>query len=104
MQNLGNMMIDKIPGNHPLTKFASFSVITSCVMFALFQKHMLSERISRVVSKVMFYPTLPLTYLQRIGNLFTPIDDTVVLGVAPLAILSHPEEMHAMGVRGLIFI
>ena len=63
---------------------------------------MLPQNVSMVVSKLMFYPTLPFTYLQRVGNLFTEVDQTVILGTAPLAILGHPKELHSRGVRGVV--
>ena len=32
----------------------------------------------------------------------TTVDDTVILGTAPLQLLGHPQQMHAAGVRGVV--
>jgi hypothetical protein len=42
-----------------------------------FQKKMLPKWLTKVVSRVYFWPTFPITALLRTGNYWTPIDDTV---------------------------
>jgi atypical dual specificity phosphatase len=68
----------------------------------LFQKKMLPLGISKVVSKIAFYPTFPLTAIQRIGNYWTDVDDTVIIGCAPMDIFNHPKMLYDRGVRGVV--
>lgn len=72
------------------------------ITYALFQKHLLPLPISKVVSKIFFYPTFPITALMRLGNYWTKVDETLYLGCAPLDILNHPSQLHKMGVRGVV--
>jgi len=72
------------------------------IVYALFQKKMLPLAASRIVSKVMFYPSMPLTAITRWGNYWTPIDDTLMLGCPPFGFAGHPKELYNMGVRGVI--
>jgi atypical dual specificity phosphatase len=78
--------------------------VVGCSAYFLCQKRMLNEDTTRIVSRIFFWPTIPITYLSslRRGKYFTPIDDTLLLGGAPLAILGHPEELREIGVRGVI--
>lgn len=71
-------------------------------VFFLFQKKLLSKSASKVVSKVFFLPTFPITILMRVGNYWTTIDDTLFLGCAPMGLLGHPSQLHKLGVRGVI--
>jgi len=75
---------------------------TGIVLYVLFQKKLLPRSIARVVSKVMFYPTFPLTAMMRIGNYWTVVDDTIILGCAPMGFLDHPKQMHTLGIRGVV--
>lgn len=72
------------------------------ITYALFQKHLLPLPVSKIVSKLFFYPTFPITALMRIGNYWTKVDETLYLGCAPLDILDHPAMMHKMGIRGVV--
>jgi atypical dual specificity phosphatase len=92
----------RIPGQSDATKIGFVSFTVAAGFYGLFQKKLLPEGISRFVSKVLFFPTLPFTYLARIGNLFTELDETLILGVSPLSVLGHPEELHKRGVRGVV--
>jgi atypical dual specificity phosphatase len=74
----------------------------SGIIFLAFQKKLLSKPLSRIVSKIFFYPTFPFTILQRIGNYWTPIDDTLILGCAPMALFGHPKALFKLGVRGVV--
>jgi atypical dual specificity phosphatase len=72
------------------------------LVYILFQKKVLPKPVARIVARLYFYPTIPLTILTRLGNYFTEMDDTVVLGAAPLALLGHPTQLYSQGVRGVI--
>lgn len=76
--------------------------VMSGVTYALFQKKLLPKPISKIVSIVFFLPTYPFTYLLRWKNWKTPIDETLILGVAPMALLNHPQQLHKLGVRGVV--
>lgn len=91
----------KVPASLPLRiLFGVFA--TGAFVFFLFQKKMLSKSASKVVSKLFFLPTFPITILMRVGNYWTTIDDTLYLGCAPMGLLGHPSELHKLGVRGVI--
>ena len=75
---------------------------SSAFVFFLFQKKMLSKSASKVVSKMFFLPTFPITIMMRVGNYWTQIDDTLYLGCAPMGLLGHPSQLHKLGVRGVI--
>ena len=72
------------------------------LMYVMFQKKLLPRNVSRFMSKLFFYPTFPITLAMRIGNYWTPLDDTVILGCAPMNILGVPDKLHALGVRGVV--
>lgn len=91
-----------LAGLNWVTKANWIFLITVGVTWVLFQKKMLPKPMARVVSKVLFLPTFPITALMRYGNYWTKVDDTLILGCAPMAILGHPSEMYKMGVRGVV--
>ena len=75
--------------------------------FALFQKRVLPPKVAALAAKVYFYPTLPLTYLRLCvlpprAGLWTEIDDTVIVGAAPVSLLRHPQILRHLGVRGVV--
>lgn len=72
------------------------------VAYVLFQKKLLPRPVAKVVSKILFYPTFPITAMMRLGNYWTPVDDTLILGCAPFGIANHPEKLHKLGVRGVV--
>ena len=80
-----------------MNKIGFVSFAFAAAAYGLFQKKLLPEGVSRVVSVLLFYPTLPFTYLGRIGALFTEVDSTLILGTAPLSVLGHPQELHKHG-------
>ena len=84
-----------------LTYWALKTILgTTLVFYLLNQKHALPRPLSAVVSKTLFWPTLPITACRRIGKWITPIDDTVVLGGAPFGFLQIPEKLYnEYGVR-----
>jgi atypical dual specificity phosphatase len=75
---------------------------STAIMYFLFQKKMLPLPVAKVVSKLLFYPTFPITLMMRLGNIWTHVDDTVILGVAPMKLLQHPTLLHDEGVRGVV--
>lgn len=85
-----------------IVKFAYGLVASGALVFFLFQKKLLSKKMSKIVSKIYFLPTFPITILMRLGNYWTIIDDTLLLGCAPMGFLGHPSQLHKLGVRGVI--
>ncbi len=61
------------------------------------------QGLSSIVSKTLFYPTLPITMSRRVGKWTTVVDDQVVLGGAPFGWLKKPEKLNKdYGVTGVI--
>jgi atypical dual specificity phosphatase len=74
-------------------------------LYILNQKALLPQPLSAVVSRVLFWPTLPITAVRRlwVGKWITVIDDTVIMGGAPFAFLGWPGRLrHQYGVHGVI--
>jgi len=72
-------------------------------LYVLNQSHLLPRPLAAVVSRLLFYPTLPITASKRIGKWVTKIDDTLVLGGAPLGLLDYPRVLKEdYGVAGVI--
>ena len=80
--------------------FGFFTVFA--VTFFMFQKKLLPINVSKVCSKIFFYPTFPLTILNRLGNFYSKVDDTLYLGCAPMAIMGTPSHIYKLGVRGVV--
>lgn len=82
------------------------SIIALAAPFLAFQKKLLPKSLGCIVGRLYFWPTIPLTYLrswQTDRCMYTKIDETVLLGVAPLAVFGlGPEQLHALGVRGVV--
>lgn len=75
----------------------------TAAMYVLNQAHMLPKPLSAVVSKALFWPTLPITMAKRIGSWTTEIDDVVLMGGAPFHILlGMPQHLYDKGVRGVV--
>lgn len=85
-----------------VTKLNWAFLVTMTVTWVLFQKKMLPKPVSKVVSKVFFLPTFPITALMRVGNYWSELDDTLILGCAPMGIAGHPGELYNKGVRGVV--
>jgi len=85
------------PFNVAITTFG-----LSAFIYFLFQKKLLSKSLTKIVARIFFYPTFPITAALRIGNYWTHIDDTVTLGCAPFNILGHPKLMWKDGIRGVV--
>jgi len=67
-------------------------------LYVLNQKHLLPKPLSRIVSKALFWPTLPITVAKRIGSWTTVVDDTVIIGGAPFGFAGIPERLYDYGV------
>mmetsp|Transcript_28425 Transcript_28425/g.48345 ORF Transcript_28425/g.48345 Transcript_28425/m.48345 type:complete len:360 (+) Transcript_28425:1-1080(+) len=67
--------------------------VATVTLYVLNQKHMLPMPMGRVVSKLLFWPTLPITVSRRIGKWTTQIDNAVVLGGAPFGWCGYPEKL-----------
>lgn len=78
-----------------------FALVFATTYF-LFQKKLLPFPVMKIVSKMLFMPTFPITAMLRIGNYWTVVDDTLILGCAPMAILNHPSSLYKLGVRGVV--
>lgn len=77
---------------------ASLSVTVA--LYILNQKHLLPRPLSAFVSKSLFWPTIPITVVRRLGKWETVIDDTVVMGGAPFGFAKLPEKLYTKyGVR-----
>jgi atypical dual specificity phosphatase len=73
------------------------------VLYILNQQHLLPRPLSSVVSKALFWPTLPITVSRRFGRWITPIDDTVIMGGIPFGFGGYPKVLRERyGVRGVI--
>lgn len=63
-------------------------------LYILNQKHLLPKPLSRIVSKCLFWPTLPITVVRRLGSWETVIDGTVIMGGAPFGFAKIPEKLY----------
>jgi hypothetical protein len=101
-----------IADNHipssPLLSLPSTKFITRMMFFLFgatyfaFQKKMLPHSVSRIAARMFFWPTVPFTFALRTGKLLSRMDETVLVGVAPIAFSTTPTSLYAMGVRGVI--
>lgn len=87
-----NVTTAAIPNIAALT-LRSFLGVT-IALYVLNQKHLLPQPLSAVVSKALFWPTLPITASRRIGKWTTTIDKTVSIGGAPFGFLGFPEQLY----------
>jgi Dual specificity phosphatase, catalytic domain len=79
------------------------SLTVTLLLYVLNQNHLLPRPISAVVSKTLFWPTLPITVSRRIGVWMTPIDETVILGGIPFGFVGFPDRLyHDYHVRAVI--
>lgn len=77
-------------------------ILAAVMLYAAFQLHFLPEGLAKVVARVFFYPTWPLTYLSRRGNYWTLVDSHVFLGAAPMSFMSHVDALVSRGVRAVV--
>jgi hypothetical protein len=64
------------------------------VLYILNQNHVLPKPLSAIVSKALFWPTVPITVGRRLGQWYTVIDETVIMGGAPFGFANIPERLH----------
>lgn len=77
------------------TGYCLKSCLTAAVvLYILNQKHLLPKPLSAIVSKTLFWPSLPLTVAKRLGSWSTRVDDTVFLGGVPLGFVNYPERLY----------
>lgn len=91
-----------VPLSVHLARLAWLSLTLFTITYIAFQKKLLSQQVTAVVAKILFWPTFPITALLRLNNYWTPIDDHVIIGCAPMGFLDHPLKLHKLGVRGVI--
>lgn len=77
-------------------------VVSAAMLYAAFQLHFLPQGLAKVVARVYFYPTWPLTYLSRRSNYWTLVDSHVLLGAAPMSFMPHVDALVARGVRAVV--
>lgn len=90
-----------------LPSFATLCLRTAAVatitLYVLNQKHMLPMPMGRAVSKLLFWPTIPITISRRIGKWTTVVDNAVVIGGAPFGWCGYPEKLsRRFNVRGVV--
>ena len=83
-----------VPWGHLFHLSLRLAMGATITLYILNQKHLLPKPLSAVVSKTLFWPTLPITVSRRFGKWVTSIDDTLVLGGAPLGFCNIPEKLH----------
>lgn len=89
-----------VPALSQVLKSALFAGVIT--LYVLNQQHMLPKSLSSIVSKALFWPTLPITVLRRIGKWETLIDDSVVLGGAPFLPTMPKMLYEEYDVRGVV--
>ncbi|KAL3764305.1 hypothetical protein ACHAWU_004117 [Discostella pseudostelligera] len=97
-----SLIFSSLPNNFGslLLRSAAIATIT---LYVLNQKHMLPMPIGKVVSKALFWPTIPITISRRIGKWSTVVDNAVVMGGAPFGWCGYPERLSKrFNVRGVI--
>jgi hypothetical protein len=88
--------------NRVLVQLLSLKTVLAATvaLYALNQMALLPTPLSAAVSKVLFWPTLPITVLRRVGRWTTVIDDSVVMGGAPFGFAGLPGRLYEdYGVR-----
>jgi atypical dual specificity phosphatase len=96
-----NVFSSILPGLGVVTLRATLGM--TVILYILNQQHLLPRPLSSVVSKALFWPTLPITASKRIGKWMTRIDDTVIMGGAPFGFLGYPQTLREQyGVKGVI--
>ena len=78
-----------LPGSWPRTV-----IWVTVALYVLNQKHLLPKPLSRVVSKALFWPSMPITVGRRIGKWQTVVDQTVIMGGAPFGFCRMPEQLY----------
>lgn len=83
-----------------IAAFLKSCLAATVALYILNQKHLLPKPLSAIVSKALFWPTLPITVSKRLGAWSTEVDDTVIIGGAPFGFVNFPERLYnEYGVR-----
>jgi len=79
-------------------------IVLIILVYVLFQKSVLPRNVARIVSKLYYYPTLPITITRNYfcGQHWNRVDSHVLIGAVPIASLGHVKELHKQGVRYVI--
>ncbi|CAI5709969.1 unnamed protein product [Peronospora destructor] len=77
-------------------------ILIVIMLYSAFQLHFLPERLAKVVARVYFYPTWPLTYFSKRKNYWTLVDSHVLLGAAPMSFMPHVDNLVSRGVRAVV--
>ncbi|KAG7382163.1 Phosphatidylglycerophosphatase and protein-tyrosine phosphatase 1 [Phytophthora boehmeriae] len=77
-------------------------VLFAAMLYAAFQLHFLPVGLAKVVARVYFYPTWPLTYISRRTNYWTLVDSHVFLGAAPMSFMPHVDDLVSRNVRAVV--
>lgn len=95
-------MDGSLVGSVDLSRIALYVFSALALSYFAFQKHLLPDPLARVASKLFFFPTFPITALLRVGNYWTVVDETLIMGCAPMSILNHPSILEERGVKTVI--
>uniref|UniRef100_A0A7S2UGS4 Protein-tyrosine-phosphatase n=1 Tax=Attheya septentrionalis TaxID=420275 RepID=A0A7S2UGS4_9STRA len=80
-----------------------FALGATFVLYVMNQKHLLPKPLAGIVSRALFWPTLPITAASRLGKWTSVVDETVVIGGAPFGFCQFPERLYnELGVRAVI--
>lgn len=96
--------IDDAPIVKP-PRFSYMKVALGAVvsLYVLNQKHLLPRTLSGVVSRVLFWPSMPITVGRRFGEWTSVVDENVIIGGIPFGFLGMPEHLRKdFNVRGVI--
>lgn len=73
--------------------------------YTLLTRRLLSPELARPIGRFYFWPTYPATLYKSWKDgrgLWCEVDETVVLGVAPMSLLGHPQQLYNLGVRSVV--
>jgi len=73
-----------------------------CAGFAAFQQSILPRPLMWAAGRFYFWPTLPFSIMKNFPQHWAQIDDVVVIGGAPVALLGHPEALYRLGIRRVV--
>lgn len=89
--------------------YFTFSFKKSCFLGQSPRSHRRLSSTQHFQSQLCFVSVIFANYFEfyvtvcvRIGNYWTPVDQTLILGCAPMGFMGHPKQLHQLGVRGVI--
>jgi len=75
-------------------------------IYGLLAKKILPKSLWRSLSRIYFWPMLPITYLGRSlpwsPPYYVEVSPGVILGAVPLVLMGHVDELYKLGVRGIV--